>query len=250
MPAPVQLTPVDLGPGVGAVFSTRHGGVSAPPYDQLNLGYHVGDDWDRASANRQLLATAIGSPLERCCYAHQVHGERVLTVGEHQVGTVRTRRGRRDADALVTGVADAPLVILVADCVPVLLADPEARVVGAVHAGRQGLVAGVVGAAVAAMRAAGAGEIRAAIGPSVCAGCYELPADLAAAVDAAVPGTASRTRGGAPSVDLAAGVAAQLAALGVTASRDGRCTIESPELFSHRRDGVTGRFAGVIWLEP
>jgi copper oxidase (laccase) domain-containing protein len=119
-----------------------------------------------------------------------------------------------------------------------------------VHAGRQGLVAGVVGNAVAAMRAAGAGEMRAAIGPSVCAGCYELPADLAAAVDAAVPGTASRTRGGAPSVDLAAGVAAQLAALGVTASRDQRCTLETAELFSHRRDGVTGRFAGVVWLEP
>ncbi|MDX6230940.1 MAG: purine-nucleoside/S-methyl-5-thioadenosine phosphorylase / adenosine deaminase [Frankiales bacterium] len=250
MSGPVQLAPLDLGAGVGAVFSTRYGGVSAPPYDQLNLGYHVGDDWDRAFANRHLLATAIGSRPERCCYAHQVHGDRVLTVEAHHVGTVKTRAGRRDADAMVTRVVGAPLVILVADCVPVLLADPGARVVAAVHAGRKGLVAGIVGRAVATMRAAGAAEIRAVIGPSVCAGCYELPADMAAAVDAAVPGTASSTRDGAPAVDLAAGVASQLAALGVTASRDRRCTVETPELFSHRRDGVTGRFAGVVWLEP
>jgi YfiH family protein len=248
---PVQLTPVDLGPGVGAVFTTRFGGVSAAPYDELNLGYHVGDAWDRAFVNRQLVASAIGQQPERCCYAHQVHGTAVLTVAEHQVGTVKTRGGRRDGDAMVTAVAGVPLVILVADCVPVLLADAKAGVVAAVHAGRKGVATGIVGVAVQAMREAGASKIRAAIGPSVCAGCYEVPAAMAAEVDAAVPGTAAVTRTGSPSLDLARGVASQLAAAGVhEVSKDNRCTVESRELFSHRRDGVTGRFAGVVWLEP
>jgi YfiH family protein len=254
---PVELAPVDLGPGVGAVFTDRSGGVSLPPYDELNLAYHVGDDWDRAFANRGLLASALGVPYERCCYVHQVHGDGVVTVAEHQPGTVRMRSGRSDADAMVTAAVQAPLVILVADCVPVLLADPVARVVGAVHAGRRGLVAGVVGQAVAQLRALGADDLRAVVGPSACGLCYEVPQQLADEVDAAVPGTASLTRQGTPSVDLAEGVARQLAAAGVTAvSRDGRCTLEDPALFSHRRDGGasptghTGRFAGIVWLEP
>ena len=251
MSGPVQLTAVDLGKGVGAVFTSRFGGVSAPPYDELNLGYHVGDAWDRAFVNRQLVASAIGRRPDRCCYVHQVHGATVLTVAERQVGTVKTRGGRRDADAMVTASVGAPLVILVADCVPVLLADPDAGVVAAVHAGRKGVVAGIVEAAVQAMRDAGATTIRAVIGPSVCSGCYEVPAAMAAEVDAAVPGTAAHTRTGSPSLDLAKGVAAQLAGAGVPrVTRDGRCTVESPELFSHRRDGVTGRFAGAVWLQP
>lgn len=251
MSRPVELTPVDLGPGVGAVFTTRYGGVSLPPYDELNLAYHVDDDWDRAFANRGLLASALGQPVDRQCYVHQVHGCAVVTVADAQPGTVRLRNARADADAMVTAAVSAPLVVLVADCVPVLLADPSARVVAAVHAGRRGVASGVVVNAVAAMRAVGAADIRAAIGPSVCAGCYEVPAAMAAQVEAAVPGTAARTRTGTPSVDLAAGVGSQLSAAGVAAvSVDTRCTVESPELFSHRRDGVTGRFAGVVWLEP
>jgi YfiH family protein len=247
----IGLTPVDLGRGVGAAFSTRFGGVSAPPWDELNLGYHVDDEWDRAYANRQLLASAIGQRPDRCCYVHQVHGDTVVSVAEAQVGTVRTRGGRRDGDAMVTRAAAAPLVILVADCVPVLLADPQTRVVAAVHAGRRGVLANVVGKAVETIRAAGATTIRAAIGPSVCPGCYEVPAAMAAELDAAVPGTAARTRTGSHSVDLGGGVASQLAEAGVRrVSKDERCTVESPELYSHRRDGVTGRFAGVVWLEP
>ena len=247
----VEPTPVDLGRGVGAVFTTRYGGVSAPPYDELNLAYHVQDDWDRAFANRNLLAAAVGQSFERCCYVHQVHGDAVLTIAADQPGTVRLRNARADADAMVTTAIGAPLVILVADCVPVLLADARAGVVAAVHAGRKGVAANVAGKAVAAMREAGATSIRAAIGPSVCARCYEVPADMAAEVDEAVPGTAAVSHAGTPALDLARGVTSQLAAVGVTrVHRDRRCTVESPELFSHRRDGVTGRFAGLVWLKP
>jgi polyphenol oxidase len=250
---PVELTPVDLGPGVGAVFTTRYGGVSMPPYDELNLAFHVDDDWDRAYANRGLLSAAVGAEPTRCCFVHQVHGRGVVTVADHQVGTVRVRNARTDADALVTAAVAAPLVILVADCLPVLLADPVARVVGAAHAGRRGMASGVVTATVEAMVEAGAtaADIRAAIGPGVCARCYEVPAAMAAEVDAVVPGTAAVSRARTASLDLVAGVRSQLKALGLTrVSVDRRCTVESPELFSHRRDGVTGRFAGVVWLEP
>ena len=233
------------------MFTNRHGGVSLPPYDELNLAYHVGDDWDRAFANRSLLAAATGRALHRSSFVHQVHGNAVVTVAPQQVGTVRTRQARRDADAMVTTAVAAPLVILVADCVPVLLADPVARVVGAAHAGRQGMASGVVTVTVQAMVEAGAhpGDVRVTIGPGVCAGCYEVPAAMADEVAAAV--SAATTRAGSPSVDLVAGVRSQLAALGVAhVSVDGRCTVETPELFSYRRDGVTGRFAGAVWLEP
>jgi hypothetical protein len=101
------------------------------------------------------------------------------------------------------------------------------------------------------MRALGARDVRAVVGPCVCAGCYEVPAAMAGEVGAAVPGTSAVTRQGTPSVDLAAGVVQQLRAAGVVdLALDQRCTVESAELFSHRRDGVTGRFAGAVWLEP
>ncbi|MFW6204259.1 MAG: laccase domain-containing protein, partial [Actinomycetota bacterium] len=142
------------------------------------------------------------------------------------------------------------LAVLVADCVPVLLGDVAAGVVGVAHAGRVGLVAGVVPAVVAAMRDAGAGEIIARVGPSVCGRCYEVPDALRAEVAAVVPDAWSTTRSGGAAVDVAAGVEAQLGAAGVAAVRLSGCTIEDPGLYSYRRDRVTGRFAGLAWLAP
>jgi YfiH family protein len=172
-------------------------------------------------------------------------------IPEQRVGAAALRRGARGVDALVTTAVDAPLVILVGDCVPVLLADAEAGVVAAAHAGRRGLVAGVVPRTVETMLGLGAeaGRIAARLGPSICGRCYELPADLARQVDAAVPGSLSRTRSGTTGVDVAAGVRTQLAAAGI---RDvvthPACTAEDDRFYSHRRDGTTGRFAGVVWL--
>jgi YfiH family protein len=143
-------------------------------------------------------------------------------------------------------------VIQVADCVPVLLADPVARLACAVHAGRRGFLAGIVPLAVRALEARGAvpARVRAAIGPCVCGRCYEVPAAMAAAADRVEPGCAARTSWGTPSIDLPAGVAAQLAAAGVRhVDVDGRCTLEDRGLFSYRRDGrAAGRQAGVIEL--
>jgi YfiH family protein len=156
-------------------------------------------------------------------------------------------------DALVTAEPGLAVAVLVADCVPVLLADPEAGVVGAVHAGRVGSRVGVLPAALAAMRDAGAriNRIEALLGPSVCGQCYEVPPEMQADVEAHLPGSASRTRSGKPGLDLRAGLWEQLAAVGVAKiGIDPRCTVEDRTLFSHRREGTTGRLAALTWVDP
>lgn len=230
---------VDLGDGVRAGFSGRPGGVSSAPYEQLNVGDHVGDDADRVRTNREVLAQWLGATLT---LSTQVHGADVVEVPPDG-GPVG------EADALVTTAPGVGIGVMVADCVPVLLADAEAGVVATAHAGRPGLVAGVVPRAVAAMveRGARAGAIRAALGPSICGRCYEVPEQMRADVEAAVPGTGGTTSWGTPSVDIATGVVGQLRAAGVDRiERVEVCTHEDPRYFSYRRDGVTGRFAGVV----
>jgi YfiH family protein len=143
------------------------------------------------------------------------------------------------------------LVVRVADCVPLLLADPEAGVVGAAHAGRPGLVAGVVPRAVQGMRDLGARRITAWIGPHVCGACYEVPEQLRADVAAVVPEAFGETSWGTPSVDVGAGVRAQLAAEGIEPVDASRCTIEDHDLYSFRRQGTSsGRLAGLVAVWP
>jgi polyphenol oxidase len=123
--------------------------------------------------------------------------------------------------------------------------------VGAAHAGREGMAAGVVTELLSAMSAAGADPARmhAVIGPHMCGGCYEVPEEMRARVAGKVPESGCVTRAGTPGIDVGAGVEAQLAAGGVRAvARDPRCTAEAPELYSYRRDGLTGRFVGLVWL--
>ena len=229
------------------MFSTRAGGTSLPPYDGLDLGLHVGDDPDRVAANRGLLAGAVGLAPGALVLAEQVHGSGVAVV-DAAAGPL----GVAGVDGLVTATPGLGLVVLAADCVPVLLADPVAGVVGAAHAGRQGLVAGVLQEVLAAMAGLGAVPSRTAavIGPAVCGRCYELPAELVAQVEAAAPGSAATTRTGAPSSDLVAGARALLRTGGVADVRAvGGCTVEQPaRCFSYRRDGRTGRHAGLVLL--
>jgi YfiH family protein len=152
-------------------------------------------------------------------------------------------------DGLVTNVRGLALGVLVADCVPVLLSDAGSGVVGVAHVGRRGLVAGVALGVVDAMCAIGARReaIAVTMGPAICGLCYELPADMQADVEATVPGSASTTRRGTPGVELRGGIRKQLDGLTfTTAASSAICTAESPHHFSFRRDGVTGRQAGVI----
>lgn len=233
------------------VTTTRAGGVSAPPYDTFNLGDHVGDDPAAVATNRTRLAEAIGLGIGRLVWMNQVHGTRVEVVGEPPAGTAPPIVDA--TDALVTSVPRLGLVVVTADCVPVLLADARAGVIGAVHAGRVGAQHGVVVRALEAMFGAGAQpeDVSALLGPAVSGANYEVPAAMADEVEAALPGSATRTTRGTPGLDLRAGIARQLGELGVRSiDIDPRCTVADRNLFSHRRGAPTGRLASVVWMEP
>ncbi|PWW62574.1 peptidoglycan editing factor PgeF [Actinokineospora spheciospongiae] len=229
------------------VVTTREGGVSRPPYDSFNLGGHVGDDPAAVRANRERLAGELGVPGDRLVWMEQVHGRTAQVVDGPVAEPLEA------TDAVVTAEPGLALVVLVADCVPVLLGDPVAGVVGAVHAGRVGARVGVVPAALAAMRTAGAdvARVEVLLGPAVCGDCYEVPQAMQTDVEKHLPGSACRTRRGTPGLDLRAGLWRQLADAGVARiGIDPRCTNEEAALFSHRREGTTGRLAAVTWVDP
>jgi polyphenol oxidase len=227
-----SLGPVDL------AFTDRYGGASAVPFDSLNLAL-VGDDDPEAVAENVRRLLADFAPGAVLVDMRQVHGAAVVDAVPGEP--------RPSCDGLVTDRPDVVLMVRVADCVPVLLADPDAGVVGAAHAGRAGVAEGVVPATVARMRALGARQVVAWIGPHVCGSCYEVPADLQAEVVAVVPQTLARTARGTPALDLGAGVRAQLEQAGVRVHDVSRCTLESADLYSHRRDGAgAGRLAGLV----
>jgi YfiH family protein len=228
----------DLG-GARFVVTDRWGGVSQPPYDELDLALHVGDDPAAVGTNRARLVDVLG--VERIAWMEQVHGREVAVVGADP--SVPT------ADALVTRERGVALAVLVADCTPVLAADPAAGVVGVAHAGRKGLALDIVGAMVAAMRDLGATSITATVGPSICAACYPVPLELREEVAAVAPAARSVARDGSPALDIPAGVVAQLVGHGVDVRRLDGCPAEDPDLYSYRRDGGrTGRYAGLAWL--
>jgi YfiH family protein len=227
------------------VVTDRRGGRSRSPYDSFNLGDHVGDDPADVAANRGRVARELRVPEERLVWMNQVHGAGVRVVDAPQDGPVPA------TDALVTSTPGLVLCVLVADCVPVLLTDPVAGVVAAVHAGREGVRQGVLPAALSAMASLGARarHVTALLGPAVCGECYEVPAEMQAQVARVAPAAAVRTRRGTPGLDLRAGLAESLRRAGVPeVVHDPRCTVEDRHLFSHRRDGVTGRQAGLAWL--
>lgn len=240
------LEPAELAPGVLAMFTGRAGGVSAVPYDTLNLSRATGDDPAAVAANLERVARACGTSAARLAWMHQVHGCDVADARD-----LSPAGPAPEADAIFTRTPGQVLGVIVADCAPVLLADPQARVIAAAHAGREGTAAGVVTEAVAAMTAAGAdpARVHAVIGPHICGGCYEVPAELRDRVAARVPEASCVTRKGTPGIDIGAGIEAQLARAGIqNVSLDARCTAETPGLYSYRRDRQTGRFAGLVWL--
>ncbi|MDG9715337.1 peptidoglycan editing factor PgeF [Streptomyces sp. DH24] len=237
----------DTANGAHFAFTDRWGGVSAVPYEELNLGGAVGDDPDAVRTNRELAAKSLGIDPARVVWMNQVHGNDVAVV-EEPWGA----RPVPEVDAIVTARRGLALAVLTADCVPVLLADPVAGVVAAAHAGRPGLVAGVVPAAVRAMTELGAeaSRIVARTGPAVCGRCYEVPDDMRAEVAAREPAAHAVTSWGTPAVDVSAGVHAQLDRLGVRDREQSPvCTLESGDHFSYRRDRTTGRLAGYVWLD-
>lgn len=233
----------DLG-GARIAFTDRNGGVSESPYGSLNLSSVTGDRPARVTANWELVCQALGVGAEQLAIMRCVHGNDVLELTEPP------QRTRPAVDGLVTRTPGVVLVALVADCAPVMLVDAKARIVGAAHAGRPGLAAGIVAATVERMRSYGADSIVARVGPCVCGECYEVPQTMQDEIASAVPAARSTTRWGTPGLDIGHGVLAQLTDLGIEAAHLPICTMESPDLYSHRRDGRrTGRMAGLVWLE-
>jgi purine-nucleoside/S-methyl-5'-thioadenosine phosphorylase / adenosine deaminase len=228
---------------VRRVITSRRGGVSEPPFDAFNLGLGIGDD-AAAGANRERLRRELDLPERALAWMRQRHTSDVAVLSDvpDQPPT---------CDALVTDRPGIALAVLVADCVPVLLADHTAGVVGAVHAGREGSAAGVVRNALIAMGRLGAtpAGTEALLGPAICGACYEVPPAMQADIESRLPGSSTTTRKGTTGLDLRAGLARQLAEAGVgRVVHDHRCTAEDGDLFSYRRDGRTGRQAGVVWL--
>ncbi len=230
---------------VRMVFSHRRGGFSAAPYDSFNLGDHVGDSPEAVQDNREKLRRAVGA--DHLVFMEQIHSPTVTEVVEEHVhqGTVET------TDAMITTLRGVGLVVLTADCVPVLLSDADAGVIAAVHAGRMGARNGIVSRVVHRMEELGAvpGNIHALMGAAICGKDYEVPQEMAQDVEKKLPGAAVTTSKGTPGLDIRAGITRQLLSLGVRSiDADPRCTFEEKDFFSYRREGKTGRQASVIWM--
>lgn len=222
-----------LGP-VRLLITDRSGGSSRSPWDSLNLADHVGDDASAVRANRRRVART--ADIEEMVVIDAEHGRSV-----HRVGAA----GRAPkSDALLTTRPELGLLALSADCVAGAVVAPDLPAVAVFHCGWRGLAAGIVPATVAALRELGAdpSELLARLGPAICPSCYQVSAEVRRQVAAAAPQAWATTSHGTPAIDLVAGTVAQLQAAGCRAiDADDRCTAETDTLFSHRRDGVTGR---------
>ncbi|HJR38841.1 MAG TPA: polyphenol oxidase family protein [Nocardioidaceae bacterium] len=241
---------------VDVAFTDRHGGVSDGPYASLNLAASGGDDPDTVEQNMDRVAIAFArgheapGRLPLLVSMSQVHGADVHVVDKEFVSH-QLPGAPIVADGMVTVEPGVVLMVRAADCVPVLLADPDRGVVGAAHAGRPGMVAGIIPSTVARMRQLGAERIVGWLGPHVCGACYEVPEQMRTEVAAVVPESYAETSWGTPSVDIGAGVRAQLKAQDVEVVDASRCTVEDDDLFSYRRQGkASGRLAGLVWVRP
>lgn len=226
---------------VDVAFTDRWGSVGAGSPPSLDLGGGHEDDGTDPAASWARLTRAFG--VDSVVAMRQVHGAAVVQVTSPEPSPPT-------CDALVTTAVGLPLCVRMADCVPVVLADATAGVVAVAHAGRRGVAAGVVGATVETMWANGASRIEAWVGPHICGGCYEVPATMRHEVAAVVPAAYACTTWGTPSLDLGAGVQAQLVAAGcIPVGHPAPCTREDENLFSYRRQGTrAGRLAGLVVL--
>lgn len=219
------------------LVTDRNGGASRGAFASNNLAVHVGDEPVNVARNRAALARECAVPA--VVFARAAHSNAVAYV-DRVVDDVP------GVDALFTDQPSLALAAQGADCVPLALASADGWI-AAVHSGWRGLVVGVVASTVEALAAAGCdvNTLQAHLGPSICGGCYAVDPQRAGEVEAVCPAAVVR-RADTCAVDVRAGVLHQLAQLGVPATWDPRCTAEDLELYSFRRDGVTGRHATVV----
>ena len=237
---------------VGALMTTRHGGVSLPPFDSLNLHAAVGDDPQAVAQNQRRLADAVGV---RPVYLNQVHGANVVRLTAADLAPDALAH---DADGAVTTEPGIACTVQVADCLPVLFAAPGGRAVGAAHAGWRGLAAGVLEATLAQVcevAHCAPGEVRAWLGACIGPAQFEVGPDVLAAFGVSPQTDDSprfiATAAGKWLADLPALARDRLKAAGVSAVSGGQgCTVAEPSrFFSFRRDRITGRMAALVWIE-
>ena len=235
--APAFLVIEDWHPGTLCAVTGRAGGVSRAPYDTLNLGDHVGDDPAAVLENRARVARALGVVPERFIIVRQVHGARVVAVeGPPDEGV--------EADAMVTRERDLALAVLVADCVPIALAD-ETGLVGVVHAGWRGLAAGVVAAALEQFDVA---STHAYVGPRISGARYQVGPEVAEHFRD-VPGALTPDAGDRSRLDVGGVAVAHLTQLGVATERitvAPETTDDLARFFSDRAQRPCGRFGLVV----
>ena len=215
-------------------ISDRADGVSASPYDSLNIAYHVGDDATSVGQNRQILYEKAG--IEMAQFANQVHGDKICYIDRFITPP--------DCDGLITDKPNIPLAIMSADCYGVLLFDQNVGVIAALHAGRAGATKGIVQKAILMMQNQfGAKDIEAIISPGIGACCYEISESLAKCYP-------QRFIKNGRFLDIKAMIYEQLKRMNVESIyNEDICTCCDTRYFSYRRDGRTGRFASVIWME-
>ncbi|MBK4217246.1 peptidoglycan editing factor PgeF [Paracoccus caeni] len=228
--------------GVKHGFFTRKGGASSGLFAGLNCGRRSTDQSDMVQVNRARVAEAMGFPPEALATVKQVHSADVVTLAEgDDVGQVRDIH----ADGIVSRRRDVALAVLTADCQPILLADPDAGVVGACHAGWRGALAGVIEATVKAMHALGAGQIKAVIGPTISQRAYEVGEDFMDEFlieDPAYQRFFSGGPNGRPMFNLPSFGLMKLREAGVEAEWSAHCTYSDPErFFSYRRATHEGK---------
>jgi hypothetical protein len=242
--------------GIRHGFFTREGGVSGGLYESLNGGTGSSDDAAQVTENRARMAAALGVAPDRFLTAYQIHSPQVVVAEAAWSSDARPR-----ADAIVTRMRALAIGVSTADCGPVLLADPDAHVIGAAHAGWRGALGGVVEATIDAMVALGAsrGTIRAALGPLIRQPNYEVGPDLIARFSAEDPASsrffAPATRNGHAMFDLGGYIGARLTRAGIRQVQDlGLCTYADPARFfsfrraSHRGEVDYGRHINAIAL--
>lgn len=217
-------------------FTDRTGGISTGAFGSLNLALHVEDDPSVVVENRSLLEVQLGKTIQ---YMEQVHGDAVALITSSPIDTPT-------ADALLTQEKGIALAVMVADCIPLLLANAGA--VAAVHVGRRGLLNGVAIKSLTQLRSLDSSPVTAVIGPSICGSCYEVSQEIFNEVTDRYPASSARTPNGGFSLDLAKALTRELIDYGVAVIDESRCTVEIDSLFSYRRDGKTGRQVGIVWL--
>lgn len=232
-------------------FTDRDGGISDPPFDSLNLAYHVGDDPSSVDRNHRQLAERLNYDVSRLVHMRQIHSERVVAC-RPDMGF----ESRPECDALITDIPGQPLMVMTADCTPLLLFDPVRQVIAAVHAGRAGALKNIVANTLDTMRkeyGSAPENLFAVLGPSIHACCYEVGPEVADDVTDVGYRYALQLRKGRHYLDVNAILLEQLGQAGIPVSQmeviDACTSCNAHSLFSHRaHHGKCGRQAGLIML--